>query len=456
MDSPMPSTRASGDAIILPARRPRLVVSPSYELAIAPSTILVVVSIPDLNTPTVMMDPPSPQWADVGQEHHIAPELTFVESKCSRCHATMPPGDARKSCSSCLNEKKDGRSAQSRAKKMKTTKCTKCPNDLDPRPSEARYRRCRRCREETTRTQRRQGVKPKTGQDEICPFCDGVMIDARYESCEACRFGPRVIALSGRRCKDRKSPPPSNQDSTSGNVAAAGMDGHTTTPCVYPDLPPPSAMFYSPSLSSTSQNDAHTTPSNASGSNLSLTPLSFAGSFSSDSPHTSWNGTPDSAYGKHALPPLDSTLGLGLSHIYTRTVSGSGRVYSSNVNPYPHPASAPTYSHPLPYDPDCGGTSTFNYLTDSRLRPSPISFSTPLHSVALPDEADSQYIDYDYDPLSATPSSSYQSQRLYHDHVEVEGIHSPSSYAVSLISDISHGDLEAGVDDPNGITYASS
>lgn len=25
----------------------------------------------------------------------------------------MPPGDARKSCTSCLNEKKDGRSAQS-------------------------------------------------------------------------------------------------------------------------------------------------------------------------------------------------------------------------------------------------------------------------------------------------------------------------------------------------------
>lgn len=45
--------------------------APNYELAIAPSAILVVVSIPDLNTPTIMMDPPSPQWAYVGQEHHI-------------------------------------------------------------------------------------------------------------------------------------------------------------------------------------------------------------------------------------------------------------------------------------------------------------------------------------------------------------------------------------------------
>lgn len=342
------------------------------------------------------------------------PLLTFVESKCSKCHTTMPPGDARKSCTSCLNEKKDGRSAQSRAKKMKTNKCTKCPNDLDPHPSEARYRRCRRCREETTRTQRRQGVKPKTGQDVLCPLCDGVMIDARYESCEACRFGPRVITSSGRRCKDRNSPsPPPNQGSTGGNVAAAGMNGHTTTPYVYPDLPPPSAMFYSPSLSSTSQNHNYNTPSYASGSNLSLTPLSSAGSFSSDSPHTSWNGTPYSADGKQApLPPPDSPLGSRLSPIYTRTISGSGRLYSSNINPYPQSASAPTYSHPLPYDPDCGGTSTFNYVADSGLRASPISFSTPLHSIALPDEDDSQYIDYDYDPAiaTATTTTKYQSQ----------------------------------------------
>lgn len=355
---------------------------------------------------------------------------------------------------------------------MKTNKCTKCPNDLDPHPSEARYRRCRRCREETTRTQRRQGVKPKTGQDEICPLCDGVMIDSRFESCEACRFGPRVITLSGRRCKDQKSSPTSNQDSTNPNAASSGTSGFATTPYVYPDLPPPPATLYSTSLPS--QNHRYNTPSNGSGSNLSLTPLSFAGSFGSESPYTSWDGTPCSAYGKQApLPPPDSPLGSRLSPIHTCTISGPGRAY----NTYPQSASAPTYPHPLPHDPDRGGSSTFNYVADSRLRASPIFFSTPLQSVPLP-EPDSRYIDYDYDPAIATaptttsaysPRSSppldiidpiyheqpvlLQNSACYHDRdVGAAGdIHHSSSippYAAP-VSD-GHGGVDADINDPNG------
>ncbi|KAF4600319.1 hypothetical protein EYR38_004944 [Pleurotus pulmonarius] len=380
----------------------------------------------------------------------------------------MPPGDARKSCSSCLHEKRDGRSAHSRAKKLKTNKCTKCPNDLDPHPSEAKYRRCRRCREETMRTQRRQGVKPKTGQDETCTLCGGVMIDARFESCEACRFGPRAITLSGRRCKDQMSPTTSYQDATGACAAAAGVSGSIATPYVYPDLPPLPTTLYTTSRSSPSQTHDYNTPSNASGSNLSLTPLSFAGSLSSESPYTSWNGTPYSADGSQVpLPPPDSPLGLRLSSIRTRTISGSGRVYGTNSNTYPQPASAPTYLHPLPCDsePD---PSAFNYAADSRL--GPISFSTPLRSIALPDDADSQYINYDYDPANTIasiatcyqPGSSpadvlnpiYHEQPVllqgdpvvYHkDHAtEMEGVHSPSQ-ATSI----------SEVDNPKGTSYVS-